>query len=220
MFKNHRPFSPTRLTLLLCGSACLQPLLLGISIEAFENALLFGAAAVSSQLTSSWTRRQMEEWKSRVEQRLRESLQRSRPAEDNLFSVTYFMVRLDQEVRRSLRYKLPLSVLVLQLATDSSEESALAAVVTGGARMLRAEDTFAFLGLGEFAFFLPHTDSKGARIVASRLVSALERFAPSAGVASLEQHDGAGAKDLLTAARRDVTRVETAKAWNEDAAVA
>jgi GGDEF domain-containing protein len=220
MFKNHSPASSTRLTLLLAACACIQPLLLGISPVAFGNAALFGVAAAYSYIASTMARRQVAEWKSRLEQRFQESLQQRRSTSDNEFSVTYFMVRLEQEVRRSRRYKLPLSVLVLQLAAKASEESALAAVVTGGARLLRAEDTFAFFGVGEFAFFLPHTDSKGARIVASRLVSALERFAPSAGVASLEQHDGAGAKDLLTAARRDVTRVETAKAWNEDAAVA
>jgi hypothetical protein len=220
MFRNRSPAASTRLTLLLTACACIQPLLLGISAEAFVNATLFGAAATYSHIASRAGRARVEKWKSRLEQRLQESLQQRRSTSENEFSVTYFMVRLEQEVRRSQRYKLPLSVLILQLAADASEGSALAAVVTGSARLLRAEDTFAFLGVGEFAFFLPHTDSSGARIVASRLVSALERFAPSSGVASLEQHDGAGAKDLLSAARRDVTRVETAKAWNEDTAVA
>jgi PleD family two-component response regulator len=164
--------------------------------------------------------RQLEERKSRLEQRFQESLQQRRSASDNEFSVTYFMARLEQEVRRSRRYELPLSVLILQLAADASEGSALAAVVTGSARLLRAEDTFAFLGVGEFAFFLPHTDPSGARIVARRLVTTLGRFAPSAGVASLDPKDGTSAKDLLAAARREVSRIETTKAWNEDSAVA
>jgi hypothetical protein len=147
----------------------------------------------------------------KIEQRLREL-----EANASTFSLDYFEARLEQEVGRARRYGLPLSVIFLEVGIAGIAEGP--AIVEAGARLLRTEDTFAPVGRGEYAFFLPQTNEVGARVVIARLAEALKEFQPLFGIATLSPNC-TDAKSLLASARGNAHRHLIARTWNESGAV-
>lgn len=131
------------------------------------------------------------------------------------FSKAYFESRLNQEIRRSIRYGSPLSVIYAELSIPF-RASADASVILAGARLLRTEDTFAPIGAGEYAFFLPQTAADGARVVVARLAGALSDYEPDFGLAQLVTGMTTDAEALIEAARADARR---SSVWNESVAV-
>ena len=134
-----------------------------------------------------------------------------------------FYKKLREEWERSERYKLPLSLVMLDLddfkrVNDSvghpSGDRVLrefAVLVSGGAR---GTDLAARYGGEEFAMILPHTDRERAQHVAERLRAAVAEFSflepehplrltVSAGVATFASGpDIASAEQLVSAADR------------------
>ena len=64
---------------------------------------------------------------------------------------------------------------------------------------LRVVDMFGLLGDGDYAICLPHTDHKGAAIVAARVRTQMAGFSPRVGVATYGQ-DGTDFVGLLATA--------------------
>lgn len=134
-----------------------------------------------------------------------------------------FHKRLREEWERSERYKLPLSIVMLDLddfkhVNDSVGHLAgdrvlreFAVLVSGGAR---ATDLAARYGGEEFAMILPHTDRARAERVAERVRAAVDEFSflepeqplrltVSAGVATFDDNpEIASAEQLIAAADR------------------
>jgi diguanylate cyclase (GGDEF)-like protein len=134
-----------------------------------------------------------------------------------------FYKRLREEWERSERYKLPLSVVMLDLddfkrVNDTVGHLAgdrvlreFAVLVSGGAR---ATDLAARYGGEEFAMILPHTDRARAERVAERVRAAVYEFSflepeqplrvtVSAGVATFDDTpEIASAEQLIAAADR------------------
>jgi hypothetical protein len=135
---------------------------------------------------------------------------------DSTLSLDYFEARLTQEVGRTRRYGLPLTVISLEIGVAGI--AAGPAIVQACATLLRAEDTFAPVGSGEYAFILPQTDVVGASVVVARLADALKQYQPLFGIAFLTP-TCTDAKSLIRAARENARRQLIASTWNESKAV-
>jgi diguanylate cyclase (GGDEF)-like protein len=134
-----------------------------------------------------------------------------------LFNHRYFQERLDQEVRRSRRYKHMLSLIMCDLdyfKTYNDQfghprgDTALKTVANILRGMTRETDIIARYGGEEFVVILPETDREEAFKLANRICSAIEeeeffgeetmpngKFTISLGVASMP--DDAGNKQAL-----------------------
>lgn len=95
-----------------------------------------------------------------------------------------FLERLDGEIERADRYERPLSLILLDLdrfkaVNDTHGHAAGDDVLRDAARVLRAVsrevDLPARIGGEEMTLLLPETDRRGARAVAERIRSAIER---------------------------------------------
>jgi GGDEF domain-containing protein len=126
------------------------------------------------------------------------------------FAQSYVRTRLDEEIRRSQRYSLPLSVVVISLDMSRRAEADLASLTTSVVRiassLMRAEDIVGHLGGFEYVFCLPHTSAEGAKVVFERLMDELSPYAPSAGMAVLEPDSVATGASMLKTAREDAAR--------------
>jgi GGDEF domain-containing protein len=124
--------------------------------------------------------------------------------------------RLDEEIRRSQRYSLPLSVIVISLDMSRRAEADLASLTANVVRiassLMRSEDIVGHLGGFEYVFCLPHTSAEGANVVFDRLMNELAPYAPSAGIAVLEADSIATGDSMLKAAREDAARRVTSQA--------
>jgi diguanylate cyclase (GGDEF)-like protein len=98
----------------------------------------------------------------------------------------YFKLRLDQELRRSERYDLPLSLALIDVdhfkrINDGFGHPAGDAVLCQLVRLLgahtRSVDVIARYGGEEFALVLPHTPLDGATLVMSRICGYVSRTA-------------------------------------------
>jgi diguanylate cyclase (GGDEF)-like protein len=90
----------------------------------------------------------------------------------------YFMDLTRREIVRADRYKMPLSLLAIDIDNfkffnnnhgHHAGDLALVHFVTEAQRVLRALDTVGRLGGDEFAVLLPNTDKAGAQLVAKKL---------------------------------------------------
>jgi GGDEF domain-containing protein len=142
-----------------------------------------------------------------------------------LFSSQFFRTRLEQECKRSIRYKLSMALLIVDfkaIAGLTGEEMRIKiskAMVLAAARIVRSEDVVGYVGDLRYAFLLPHTDAAGAEVVVKRINDALREFSPKVGVATLPS-DGTTGADLIAGAAADVqhraTRLARSRLWNED----
>jgi GGDEF domain-containing protein len=131
---------------------------------------------------------------------------------NGLFANWYFRLRLDEEIDRSRRYNINLSIVSLRLARparrskDADDESHIGAPDTwdtGSVELAKAVTNVArsvdFIGTGgdrEYIFCLPHTDDEGAEVLANRLTSEFADHIPFVGVACFPG-DGDDAETLL-----------------------
>jgi GGDEF domain-containing protein len=111
-----------------------------------------------------------------------------------------FTARIEDEIYRSSRYQIPFSIVVASLAfTNRGTLEALDDFVRGKLRRL---DVPGALSDRDFAIALPHTDRRGAEIVADRLRAEMLDFSPFVGVGSFPE-DGTTSDALLRAALQD-----------------
>lgn len=155
--------------------------------------------------------------------RLQEELERLATLDGltGVYNRSYFMDCLNQELRRSIRYQYPLSVLAFDLdffknVNDTyghhGGDLSLQAFTAAVEEELRESDVFGRLGGEEFSAVLVQTDEEGAELLAERLRQAVEslevgcdgkiiRFTVSIGVAQWRPEDR-DSEDLLKRADR------------------
>ncbi len=162
-------------------------------------ALFYSGYAVVTlkRLERNLTRRQK-----RLEGEMLRRLDEFSPNEVRL-SRQYFEARLAQELNRSRRHNLPLSLVTLSTAPDR-ERAVLASqlvltsqLIEVTARYLRAEDSAGRLGRYVYAICLPHTTRSGAEVVIERLRNEFDGQQPQFGVACLEPGGEATPEQLL-----------------------
>jgi len=109
-----------------------------------------------------------------------------------LFSQAYFLERLEWELERARRLRMPLAVMVLDInQLDAVNDAygqkvgdvALAELSKVILKCTRSSDVPARLGDDEFGVIMPETDRRGAFVVATRIRRTLE-------VTSVYEHDG------------------------------
>ena len=94
-----------------------------------------------------------------------------------LFDRRRFVALTEQEARRAVRYRHPLTIVALAIdglpgdAERVNKESALRAVASLIGETVREHDVLAHLGDGVFAAALTETGEAGADVVARRLVA-------------------------------------------------
>ncbi len=144
-----------------------------------------------------------------------------------LKNARYFQEMVKSQIGQSQRYKLPLTLIVLQVdqqrdiqrtrgqnGTDSMA-SQIAALLL---RHKRESDIAVRLSTNEFALLLPNTDKAGADGLAERILQTIDKstftigsdsyeLSISAGVSILTEDDDADGKQILNRAR---TNMETA----------
>ncbi len=131
-----------------------------------------------------------------------------------LFSPRDFLARLEQECRRSLRYQLHLSVLYLKCERDPeaspnhARERLRARIRNIAESTIRVEDLVGEVSAFEYAFYFPHTERLGVKIVAGRIAEALGDQAASAGIAVMP-YDGRDARELILNAEREARREQS-----------
>lgn len=114
------------------------------------------------------------------------------------YQEAYLREKLQDEVYRSTRYNVPMSVVVAQFpAFSRSTARALHDFVGTHLRRLDFAGTF---GDSEYALILPHTPRSGAQVVAQRLAETLSTYRPIVGFASTPE-DSDNSFGLLDAAR-------------------
>lgn len=119
-----------------------------------------------------------------------------------------FMQRLESEVTRARRYRIPLALIMYDLdhfkrVNDTYGHAIGDAVLKDVTRLvktnLRAVDVVARWGGEEFMILAPQSDVEGARrlanklrtVIASRVFASVQTVTASFGVAGFEPHDGA-----------------------------
>jgi GGDEF domain-containing protein len=119
----------------------------------------------------------------------------------------YVESRLEQEMKRSQRYRLPLTLVIMRTHSAASGLEAWQAltseVMSAASRLLRTEDVFGHLEGPEFAVILPHTPRSQAEIVIGRLGAGLAAYSPAFGTADAGR-PGATVDGLLSDARADL----------------
>ena len=159
--------------------------------------------------------------------RVREEVRRRLLAEEQVrFSRRYLQTRLGEEIKRSRRYGLDLTFLVLRTSPDAAgadKATTTADVLVTIARFLRSEDVLGDLGSFTFGVILPHTNLARARAVMRRLAAALDGYFPEFGAVQL----GKGVESpggMITLALRDLhvraLQKRRAAFWNESPNVA
>jgi diguanylate cyclase (GGDEF)-like protein len=138
-----------------------------------------------------------------------------------LFNYRYFQESLDREISRTLRYKSPLALILIDIdhfkkVNDTYGhpvgDIVIKVIGTMMKKAVRESDMVARYGGEEFAAILPETDLKGAAILAERLRRAVEarditagdkviKVTISAGICAYNLSSGDGGKtDLINAA--------------------
>jgi hypothetical protein len=156
-------------------------------------ALFYSAYAVVTlmRLEGNLIRRHM-----RFEGEMLRRLDEFSPNEVRL-SRQYFEGRLAQEINRSRRHHLPLSLVTLSTAPERDKVVHTSHLIEVTARYLRAEDSAGRLGRYVYAICLPHTTRSGAEVVIERLRNEFDGQQPQFGVACLEPGGEATPEQLL-----------------------
>jgi hypothetical protein len=98
------------------------------------------------------------------------------------YQLAYFEERVGQELYRSKRYKTETTVILVRIPAVSRR--AARALFTFVSTQLRTIDTAGLMGTGDYGICLPHTPRSGGEIVAQRIRTFLEEYAPLVGVAT------------------------------------
>ena len=114
------------------------------------------------------TERRFETRETRLKSQLARRVDEFAPNEARL-SRQYFETRLEQEVRRSRRHRLPLCVVTLDTPLGRERLVLTSQLIELTTWVLRAEDVAGRLGRGRYAIYLPHTTPAGAAVVIERL---------------------------------------------------
>jgi len=134
----------------------------------------------------------------------------------NWYQGWYFDLRLEEEVARSIRYQLPLSLLVFFLTepSEGKDDGRLLNELLSdiAMRKLRRMDIPAVLGDGEYAVSLPHTNLKQAEVVARRLAKWFKPFSVAYGIVSYPEDGQEPGHLLLAAEHRALASSEAASA--------
>jgi diguanylate cyclase (GGDEF)-like protein len=146
-----------------------------------------------------------------------------------LFNHRYFQERLDQELRRSRRYKHPISLIMADIDFFKNYndqfghprgDTALKTVAGILRAMTRETDIIARYGGEEFVLVLPETTKTEATMLAKRIVEAIEaesffgeeampggKFTISMGVAAMPD-DASNKQDLIDAADKSLYKAK------------
>lgn len=117
-------------------------------------------------------------------------------AETGLFAPWYIAMRCTEECYRAVRYKRPLTLLLIEPPPGQELEKVRADVTEWLITHKRRSDIAGYLGNGSFAMLMPETDVRGAAIVTSRLVASFVGL--KTGISSYP--DGGGNYEQLLAA--------------------
>jgi hypothetical protein len=119
------------------------------------------------------------------------------------FQRWYLELRLVEEIYRASRYALLSSLIVVKLTQyDLMDDVAIPAPLSQFAEQhLRVSDVPGYLGYGEYAICLPHTDEAGGRVVMSRLNEELRDYSPRVGLAVIPS-DGSTPAALIEFAQQ------------------
>lgn len=142
--------------------------------------------------------------------------------ETGLFDGPYATLKLDEEWKRSRRFHLPLSLLLLDLGPGLTRlvEPARRALLADAAGVFLNEcrdiDVLARFAPTTFLFLLPGTGPEGAEVVARRMLDALrqrlprggEGLLPSCGLASVPSSQIPDRKTFLLVAEACLRRAE------------
>jgi len=109
----------------------------------------------------------------------------------------YFEERVEQELYRSRRYKIETTLVLVRIPAISRR--AARALYVFVSTQLRTIDTAGLLGTGDYVICLPHTPGAGGEVVADRIRTFMDEYAPLIGVASFGA-DGEEFETLLAAA--------------------
>ncbi|HEB53023.1 MAG TPA: diguanylate cyclase [bacterium] len=139
-------------------------------------------------------------------------------AETGLFDGPYATLKLDEEWKRAHRFHQPLSLLLLDLGLaadlpDAERRGVLAEAAGVFLNECRDIDVLARFSVSVFLFLLPGTGAEGARVLADRIVGALEdrlrgRLAgrPCAGLATVPSADATDRKRFVAIAEACLER--------------
>lgn len=119
--------------------------------------------------------------------------------ETGLFASWYVAMRCTEECYRAVRYKRPLSLLLISPLPGQELELVRAEVTDWLRRHRRRSDITGYLGKGSFVVLMPETDRSGATKVGSRLSRAVAGL--KVGVSSYPD-DGGNYEQLLESASR------------------
>ena len=126
--------------------------------------------------------------------------------ESNSFHVTYFMSRLNEEVKNARRHGHQMSVVVLDVTTPGAEvtpeQSEAISQEVARIAALHPQTISLQLALGpsEFMFSMPRSDAKATKEFVSQVIGALGRYWCHFGTASFPR-EGTNAEGLVDAAR-------------------
>jgi hypothetical protein len=118
--------------------------------------------------------------------------------ETSFFALWYVASRCDEECYRSVRYKLPFSLLVVEPAPGSDETVTRQQLVDWISEKRRRSDMPGCLAPGRFVMLMPETDMTGAQKAATRLLRGVP--GAHAGLA-LHPWDGGNFEQLIAAAK-------------------
>ena len=131
--------------------------------------------------------------------------------ETGLFSYDYLSFKLDEEYKRSRRFDLPLSCVMLGFEGQVDDEvlGALAAIFLNASR---DTDVLGRFDQSSFLFFLPNTGPDGAQVMARRIREEAEteglrdlvgdRLTIAVGISTCPHPDVEQREDLFTRARK------------------
>jgi len=146
-----------------------------------------------------------------------------------LYNLRFIRKRLNEELSRSIRYNLQLSLIIVSLDNNNTCNDARARALAGGvmkeiARILNGSlrdiDLVGRFGDAEFCIILPSTPKKEADLVAERIQRTLKKelitgngaqnldfITTSIGIASFPD-DGASPGDIINASRAALSQAE------------
>jgi diguanylate cyclase (GGDEF)-like protein len=152
-------------------------------------------------------------------------------AETGLFDAAFAGFKLDEELKRAVRFHQPLALLLLDCGVaawpaDATERAAVLAEVAGVfLEETRDIDVLARFSPSVFLFLLPGTGIDGARVLATRIADSLRerefsasiRLAPAVGVATAPHPEVRDRRAFLARAEAALDR---ARAQGQQVAVA